>query len=439
MAYVYHLRERRREEEEERREEEETPPGDPFWRRTLFFKGGLKKALETHGETGGPLLLALEDDSDVCANFAKHVWGDGGVQRILRRQGKATFPLIACRFDVTKDDDGAFAMQMVNGNATTAVRSPILMLIRHGSVRAFSAREIAERCGGDRTAVRKARRDVRTLIGRFLGHTKRTSSSTLGRVSNVSATLIARQRKRAKELVLLRGDWAVAKLVRDGKLDARDIVPDVRVRQMATRSTTSVPPAREHKTEDQESKRDDGRGNATTTADDRDDDERLTRAVQPTAPASLRDQQDAEFEASLAADRAKRARLEQEREDADLQAAMEMSLELERKKALERKKKSLPKEPVDEKVDGAVAVVFKLPGTQERLQRRFLETNRVEDLFNFVDVELATRESAVRRYSMNLSFPRRTFRRDAADTTDKTLAEVGLTGRVALFVHDSES
>jgi hypothetical protein len=59
-----------------------------------------------------------------------------------------------------------------------------------------------------------------------------------------------------------------------------------------------------------------------------------------------------------------------------------------KKKILEDKKASLGEEP-DEKEEGKVLVVFRKPTGNERMQRRFLKTDKIAKLYDYIDIEAA--------------------------------------------------
>ena len=97
--------------------------GDPYWNRRddLFVRGEdkLRKSLKRQTETGGPLLVVLEDQSASSKRLRDHIWSDGIVQNLLRggRGGDTSrralrFPPIAVRVYLDKDD-GAFLAKLV--------------------------------------------------------------------------------------------------------------------------------------------------------------------------------------------------------------------------------------------------------------------------------------------------------------------------------------
>ena len=93
-----------------------------------------------------------------------------------------------------------------------------------------------------------------------------------------------------------------------------------------------------------------------------------------------------------------------------------------------RKADALPEEP-DEKDPNACHIVLRLPGTGERVNRRFLKTENVQRMYDFVDSlgpEKLNFEST-HQYVIFQSMPRKEF-----TDKDKTLAEVGLHPRAML-------
>ena len=86
--------------------------GDPYWSRRddLFVRGEdkLRDSLRRQGESGGPLLVVLEDESASSKRLRDHIWSDGIVQNLLRGRGGETsrralrFPPIAVRVHVNE-------------------------------------------------------------------------------------------------------------------------------------------------------------------------------------------------------------------------------------------------------------------------------------------------------------------------------------------------
>ncbi|KAI3985405.1 hypothetical protein MKX01_033719 [Papaver californicum] len=157
-----------------------------------------------------------------------------------------------------------------------------------------------------------------------------------------------------------------------------------------------------------------------------------------TAQRLLREQQDDEYLASLQADREKaEARILEE------QAAREAALEEERKKEQEAQKKlleeeeferklaakeaSLPQEPATDN-ENAINLLIRMPDGS-RLGRRFLKSDRLQSLFDFIDVGRAVKPGT---YRLVRPYPRRAF---SDGESVISLSDLGLTGKQeALFL-----
>ncbi|KAI3909484.1 hypothetical protein MKW92_032399 [Papaver armeniacum] len=157
-----------------------------------------------------------------------------------------------------------------------------------------------------------------------------------------------------------------------------------------------------------------------------------------TAQRLLREQQDDEYLASLQADREKaEARLLEE------QAARVAVLEEERKKEQEAQKKlleeeefertlaakeaSLPQEPATDD-ENAINLLIRMPDGSRR-GRRFLKSDRLQSLFDFIDVGRAVKPGT---YRLVRPYPRRAF---SDGESAVSLTDLGLTGKQeALFL-----
>jgi len=382
----------------------------------------LRKSLKRQIENGGPLLVVVEDESEASRRLRNHVWADGIVQHLLRGGGSdrsrraLRFPPIAVRVNATNEDDGAFALQLINSgrNSETMAVPPMFLLISMGELRAVNVRSILLQSSN----VKRATVQIRSLLGRFL-------SPLQSAANRISPSLLARQRKRAEDLVLIRGDWDVSRLVRRGVIDARDVVRD----PPSTFSTTSSNTSTSTRTRNRQPLP--SSSFSSSSSKTQQEEEKETRSISRTSSTTLKDMQDAEFEASLARDREKQRKKEEE----ELAKAMEMSIVSERKRQLEIKRQKIPDEP-SEKDSGIVSFVFKLPGGG-RLSRRFRASSETfSDMFNFLDVTLESQ--GVTSYSVNLAYPRRTFHRHDTkfDSAKATLSSQGLVGRIALLVVD---
>ncbi|CAL1375428.1 unnamed protein product [Linum trigynum] len=156
------------------------------------------------------------------------------------------------------------------------------------------------------------------------------------------------------------------------------------------------------------------------------------------AQRSIREQQDDEYLASLAADRekaesrrleeeaARAAALEQEKlKEEENRRKLEEAQEIERQ--LAAKEASLPQEPTPDE-ENAVTLLVRTPDGA-RHGRRFLKSDRLQSLFDFIDV---TRVVKPGTYRLVRPYPRRAF---SDGETALTLSELGLTSKQeALFL-----
>ncbi|KAF8759481.1 hypothetical protein HU200_010531 [Digitaria exilis] len=159
----------------------------------------------------------------------------------------------------------------------------------------------------------------------------------------------------------------------------------------------------------------------------------------------LREQQDDEYLASLQADQEKELKAIQEAELRRLEetAAREAALEKQKQEDEERRKKqleeeelesnlaskkaSLPSEPPPD-IEGAVTVVVRMPDGS-RQGRRFLKTDKLQFLFDFLDIG---RTSKPGTYRLVRTYPRRTF---TTSDGDVSFSDLGLTSKQeALFL-----
>lgn len=169
----------------------------------------------------------------------------------------------------------------------------------------------------------------------------------------------------------------------------------------------------------------------------------------------LREEQNAEYEQSLAADREREAKRQQqqqleeqeryEREEAERRARAEEQAEQQRiadtalciSRRREEKRSSLPAEP---EANASSSGTDPTPTAMVRLrlpdggstQRRFLATHRMHHLFDFVD---SLESTSYLKYNLVSSYPRKIFAREEADLT---LEEAGLAPQAALFVQPEE-
>ncbi|CAJ1943592.1 unnamed protein product [Sphenostylis stenocarpa] len=160
------------------------------------------------------------------------------------------------------------------------------------------------------------------------------------------------------------------------------------------------------------------------------------RPPSPTLAAQrlIREQQDDEYLASLQADRekelkaieeAKAAREEERRRAEESRKKLQEEQELET--LLAAKEVSLPPEPSSDD-DNAVNLMVKMPDGNRR-GRRFLKSNRLQSLFDFIDIGRVVKPGS---YRLVRPYPRRAF---SDGESGATLAELGLTNKQeALFL-----
>ncbi|KAL9994123.1 putative UBX domain, Ubiquitin-like domain superfamily [Helianthus debilis subsp. tardiflorus] len=151
------------------------------------------------------------------------------------------------------------------------------------------------------------------------------------------------------------------------------------------------------------------------------------RSPSPTLTAQrlIREQQNEEYLASLQADREKEL-LEQAAREAAMeeeQRKLEQEQEIERQVAA--KETSLPQEPASAD-DNAVALLVRMPDGS-RHGRRFMKTDKLQYLFDFIDVGRVVKPST---YRLVRPYPRRAF---SDGENDLTLNELGLTSKHEAF------
>ncbi|KAK4804624.1 hypothetical protein SAY86_004441 [Trapa natans] len=159
----------------------------------------------------------------------------------------------------------------------------------------------------------------------------------------------------------------------------------------------------------------------------------------------IREQQDDEYLASLQADREKelKAKAEAEARLLEEEAARVASLEEERRKEEEANRKmeeeqeferllaakeaSLPQEPTSND-DNAMTLLVRMPDGS-RQGRRFLKSDKLQSLFDFIDIARAVKPGT---YRLVRPFPRKAFGNEEGLLT---LSDLGLTGKQeALFL-----
>ncbi|XP_050377305.1 plant UBX domain-containing protein 8 [Argentina anserina] len=153
-----------------------------------------------------------------------------------------------------------------------------------------------------------------------------------------------------------------------------------------------------------------------------------------TAQRMIREQQDDEYLASLQADREKELKAIEEaeaRREAERQKEEESRRKVEEEQELERqlaaKEATLPQEPASDDVN-AVTLLVRMPDGS-RHGRRFLKTDKLQSLFNFIDIGRRVKPGS---YRVVRPFPRRAF---SDGESALTLNELGLTSKQeALFL-----
>ena len=95
----------------------------------------------------------------------------------------------------------------------------------------------------------------------------------------------------------------------------------------------------------------------------------------------------------------------------------------------------MPQEPVEGDKD-ASSIVFRLPVSGERISRRFLKSEKVGTLYDFIDSlgEKVQFEHTEGEYVIMQSMPRKLF-----VEKEKTLAEEGLFPRAMLQVKEADA
>ena len=125
---------------------------------------------------------------------------------------------------------------------------------------------------------------------------------------------------------------------------------------------------------------------------------------------------------------------EEARIAADLKR-MEEEAEAARRDAIDARRAEkvgkLRSEPGEDE-DGVSKLAIRLPDGS-RAERRFYSSDRISDVYNFVDT---LEELDISAYSLVSNFPRKTFTRGGEDLT---LLEAGVHPNGALFVQNEES
>ncbi|XP_008482478.1 FAS-associated factor 2 [Diaphorina citri] len=154
---------------------------------------------------------------------------------------------------------------------------------------------------------------------------------------------------------------------------------------------------------------------------------------------SLRAQQDEDYLESLRQDQEKeRLKQEQRQKEKDEEDRLRRIRELEEEKRnnIRQKKMDLigvvPEEPSPDDTE-AVKIVFKMPNGK-RLERRFLNTNSVNDVYIFIFCHPDSPDY----FEIATNFPRKVLCTDIEDGKDISLKKAGLNKGEVLFVNDTE-
>lgn len=157
---------------------------------------------------------------------------------------------------------------------------------------------------------------------------------------------------------------------------------------------------------------------------------RVPRPPSPTLTAQrlLREEQDDAYLASLQADREKELKAKQEAEDAmekerhqEEETRRKLLEEEEFERTLAAKEASLPQEPSADD-EGAVTLLVRMPDGSRR-ERRFLKSDMLKALFDYIDVGRVVKPST---YRLIRPFPRRAF---TEEEQESSLSELGLTSK----------
>ena len=126
-----------------------------------------------------------------------------------------------------------------------------------------------------------------------------------------------------------------------------------------------------------------------------------------------------------------------EEEQKALNEAMELSKKLTRQQIVEEKKNRVGDEPENDR-NLNTRIQLKYPDGSRTI-RRFSKLVTLDLVRDFVDIEIITKELEIENYSLNLNFPKRTFRKDDEETKHLTLEEAGLHPQAVLFVQNLDA
>lgn len=156
---------------------------------------------------------------------------------------------------------------------------------------------------------------------------------------------------------------------------------------------------------------------------------RLLSATDPTLNKnrSLRAEQDNAYEESLALDRAKEESERMERERQERVAAEEREMVKQAAEAREQKRRRVPPIPSDDTSEVVTEIAIRLPNGK-RLQRKFLASNNVGNVYDFIETECEELDGS---FELMQPYPRKTF-------SDKTALLNEFPPKAALIVHLKE-
>jgi len=159
---------------------------------------------------------------------------------------------------------------------------------------------------------------------------------------------------------------------------------------------------------------------------------------------TLRAEQDVAYEESLRADQEKARKKREEQEAIERAEQEEIDRTLEETRRLEeivqrkiRLRNEIPEEPMADDSD-SIRILLKLP-SGIRLERRFLKTHSIQNLYNYIFVH----EAAPDDFKVVANYPRREIPCQPADTEpageQATFESIGLGKSEMLFVTDNEA
>lgn len=153
----------------------------------------------------------------------------------------------------------------------------------------------------------------------------------------------------------------------------------------------------------------------------------------------LKDTQKEELEAAMEADRIKLEKMKEKAEEVKQQQLEEVKKQEQQEQAAKYKKlkaeelkKKLPEEPSEDNPD-ACTVQFRLPDGSESIQRRFLKSDKVQTLYDYIHSLAADEEfeGYTGEFDIIQNFPKKVF-----DDMESTLEKEGLHPRSKLYIKE---